>query len=194
MTYSIPDSQILDAALDVIAQRGYSGATTRQIAAAAGINAVTLFRRFTNKKSLLLAAVEREAERFRATGIVYTGDVEADLGRVVAFYHELVQHRGRVIAMLVNEIPRQPDLLDILEAPMAIAARVIALIERYQHEGTLSDEPPSQAYAALLGPIFLQVVFGSIRPDIFAAQFDTQQHVRRYLAGRATRPTDQHHP
>ena len=193
MTYSIPDSQILDAALDVIAQHGYSGATTRQIAAAAGINAVTLFRRFTNKKSLLLAAVEREAERFRATGIAYTGDVEADLGRVVAFYHELVQHRGRVIAMLVNEIPRQPDLLDILEAPMAIAARVIALLERYQHEGVLCDEPPSQAYAALLGPIFLQVVFGSIRPDVFRGPFDTHQHVQHYLAGRATRRIDQPH-
>jgi AcrR family transcriptional regulator len=188
MTYSIPDSQILDAALDVIAQHGYSGATTRQIAAAAGVNAVTLFRRFTSKKGLLLAAVEREAEHFRATGIAYTGDVEADLARVVAFYHELVQHRGRVIAMLLTEIPRQPDLLEILEAPMAIARGVFALIERYQHQGQLIDEPPNEAYAALLGPIFLQVVFGAIRPDIFAGPFDAHQYVRHYLAGRAPRP------
>ena len=47
----ISDKQILDAALDVMAERGYTGATTRQMAAAAGINEVTLFRRFGSKKT-----------------------------------------------------------------------------------------------------------------------------------------------
>jgi AcrR family transcriptional regulator len=35
---------MFDAALSVLAQRGYGGATTRRIAEAAGINEVTLFR------------------------------------------------------------------------------------------------------------------------------------------------------
>lgn len=188
MTRTISDSQILDAALDVIAQHGYAGATTRQIAAAAGINAVTLFRRFSNKKTLLMAAVEREAEKFSAAGIAYSGDAEADLLRVVHFYHELVQQRARVITMLLNEIPRQPDLLEILQVPLAIVGKVATLIERYQQEGVLVAEPPMQAYAGLVGPIFLQGLFGAIRPDVFGGAFQAQQHVQRFLAGRAVEP------
>jgi AcrR family transcriptional regulator len=188
MTRTIADSQILDAALDVIAQEGYAEATTRQIAAAAGVNAVTLFRRFSNKKNLLLAAVEREAEQFSAAGISFTGDIEADLGRVVQFYHELVQHRGRFIAMLLTEIPRHPDLLDILDVPLVVVGKVTALIERYQREGVLVEEPPLQTYATLVGPVFMQVVFSAIRPGVFTTPFDTQTHVRRFLAGRSPRP------
>jgi AcrR family transcriptional regulator len=186
MARTISDSQILDAALDVLAQHGYDGATTREIAAAAGINAVTLFRRFSTKKALLLAAVEREAAGFSASGVAYTGDVEADLARIARFYEELLRRRGRVMVMLLNEIPRHPDLLEILQTPLELLAKITALIERYQREGALVAEPPMQAFAALAGPIFLRGTLGSIRPDLFDASFDARRHVRSFLAGRAT--------
>ncbi|MCG8351742.1 MAG: TetR/AcrR family transcriptional regulator, partial [Chloroflexales bacterium] len=120
MTHTIADSQILDAALDVIAQKGYAGATTRQIAAAAGINEVTLFRRFGSKHKLLAAVIEQEAEHVTTLGIDYTGDLEADLGRVARFYRDLMHKRGRMIAMLITEIPRQPELIELLQTPLAI--------------------------------------------------------------------------
>ena len=54
MHYMCPaDDTILDAALAVLAREGYGGATTRKIAEEAGINEVTLFRKFKTKENLL---------------------------------------------------------------------------------------------------------------------------------------------
>lgn len=181
----ISDKQILDAALDVMAERGYTGATTRQMAAAAGINEVTLFRRFGSKKNLLMAAVEQEAEYFVAAGVDYTGDLEADLLRVVQFYQHLVQTRGRMIAMLMTEIPRQPELLEVMQTPLTIIAKIGALIGRYQHEGALVKEPLMQALISLIGPLFMAGIFGFVQPDLFKEPFEPAQQVQRYLQGRA---------
>lgn len=50
--------RILTAALRLFEQLGYSQATTRAIAKAAGVNEVTLFRQFGSKKQLLMACIE----------------------------------------------------------------------------------------------------------------------------------------
>jgi AcrR family transcriptional regulator len=184
MVRSVSDTQILDAALDVLAQQGYVGATTRQIAAAAGINEVTLFRRFGNKQNLLKVAIEQEAAAFVAAGIEYSGDVAADLLRVVQFYQHIVQERGRVITVLLTELPRQPELLELMQTPMAIMARVIALIERYQDEGVLVREPPAQAFTALVGALLLEGVLNYAGRGRFGPTIEPETLVRNYLSGR----------
>jgi len=50
--------QILDAAMTVFVEKGYSGSTTLEIAKAANISEVTLFRYFTSKQEMFLAGVE----------------------------------------------------------------------------------------------------------------------------------------
>lgn len=54
---------ILDAAGELIATHGYAATTTRAIAERAGVNEVTLFRRFGNKAGVLRALGERMAVR-----------------------------------------------------------------------------------------------------------------------------------
>ena len=51
--------RILLAAREISLRQGYAGATTRQIAAEAGVNEVTLFRHFGNKENIFKAAVEQ---------------------------------------------------------------------------------------------------------------------------------------
>ena len=60
---AISDEHILEAAVRIIAAHGYAGATTKQIASAAEISEVTLFRRFGSKKKLMQRIVEHEAAR-----------------------------------------------------------------------------------------------------------------------------------
>ena len=186
MARAISDHQILEAALAVIVKQGYAGATTREIAATAGINEVTLFRRFGSKQKLLTAVVEQEAENFIAAGIEYSGDVTADLLRVVRFYQNIVQHRGRVIAMMMTELPRHPELGEIMQTPMQIVGRVIAILARYQQEGKLVAEPPFQAFLALVGPLFLEGVLGAVGPNLLMTQLDPVELVDHYLQGRVS--------
>jgi AcrR family transcriptional regulator len=186
MARTISDDQILEAALNVIVQRGYAGATTREISAAAGMNEVTLFRRFGSKEQLLRAVVEQEAEHFYTSGIEYTGDLEGDLRRVVHFYRDLMAERGRVIAMLINEIPRQPELMALMETPLRIFAEITAMIERYQREGALVAEPPMQALMALVGPVFLGGLMGFVHLQMQDVVLEPEELVQHFLQGRST--------
>lgn len=51
--------RIIEAALQLISEKGYTAATTKTIAELAGVNEVTLFRHFGNKRGLLKAIVEQ---------------------------------------------------------------------------------------------------------------------------------------
>ena len=181
---AISDEKILQAAVDVISERGYAGATTKQIASRAGINEVTLFRRFGNKKNVMRSVVEREAKRLGDLNIRYSGDLVADLIQIVEVYQELMQRRGRVMLMLMSEIPRQPDLLEIAQVPQAQARRFASILTRYQAEGQLIQEPPMLALGSLIGPIFSASMLRSLEPDLARNLADAAQLVDRFLHGR----------
>lgn len=190
MARSVTNNQILEAALEIIIQRGYAGATTREIAAAAGINEVTLFRRYGTKENLLKAVVEQEAKKFAAAGIHPTNDLRADLVRVVTFYQTLMQTRGRVITAIMNEIPRQPELREIMQTPLGIFGEVVALIEHYQNNGLLVKGNPMQICIALIGPLMLEEVLTSIQPEFLGMSLEPAEHVRTFLKGHTARQVD----
>jgi AcrR family transcriptional regulator len=53
------ETKILTAALELFAQRGYGGTTTRDLSQAAGVAEGTLFRHFENKKAILVAVASQ---------------------------------------------------------------------------------------------------------------------------------------
>jgi AcrR family transcriptional regulator len=53
------EARILQAALKLFAQKGYSGTTTRDLAQAAGVAEGTLFRHFETKKAILVAVASQ---------------------------------------------------------------------------------------------------------------------------------------
>lgn len=82
MTPSDTETRILEAAAELIAERGYTGTTTSAIAEEAGVNEVTLFRRFDNKAGILqaLAAVAAASRgEFPPPDAVVGGDLRATL-------------------------------------------------------------------------------------------------------------------
>ena len=168
----------------VMAREGYAGATTKQIAAEANINEVTLFRRFGTKKNLLLAVVEQEVENFTAAGIQVTGELSGDLLRVVRFYQQLIEHRGNVLLLFLTEAPRQPELMELMSLPLSVVGRMMQLLAEYQQKGLLVQESPVQALAALVGPIFLEGIVRHVQPEMVGASLDPALRVERFLNGR----------
>ncbi len=53
--------RILDSGLHLFAERGFTGATTKEISAKAGVNEVTLFRHFGSKKALFASVIRERA-------------------------------------------------------------------------------------------------------------------------------------
>lgn len=58
MTEQSTKERMIQAAIELVNERGDQGATTKRIAERAGVNEVTLFRHFGNKKGLVKAAID----------------------------------------------------------------------------------------------------------------------------------------
>jgi len=64
-TRTVTEARILEAAVQLFAQNGFKGASTRDIARLARVNEVTLFRYFPRKNDLFCAAAESRLSRVR---------------------------------------------------------------------------------------------------------------------------------
>ena len=181
-TWDATQSAILDAVATCAAQYGFSGLTTRRIAKEAGVNEVTLYRRFGNKAALINAAFQREADTMQSQAIYYTGDVEADLRRIVETLVQLGNRRRFLLPMILLELPRNEELRNAVKHPQQAVGGVVSLLSRYQQEGKLQQEPPLAAFVALVGPIMFTLLVGSILPDT-SQLLEPTTIVRNFLEG-----------
>lgn len=184
MAKSVSDQQILDAALSTIIARGYSGATTKQIAEAANVNEVTLFRRFGSKKNMLLASVEKQVAEFAEDAIHYTGDLEADLTRIATAHRRFSRNKGKLFPVLMAELPRQPELAEVLAKPLTVMMQIISIIQQYQERGCLVQEDPIHTLASLIGPMVLTEMLVEIHGPSVATPLEIEHHIQTFLEGR----------
>ena len=181
----INDEKVYRAVIQTVIDRGYAGAKTKQIAEAAGISEVTLFRKYESKAELVKQAITATAVQMDFTSAThYTGDIEADLERVVQAYQDISAQYGQFITALMGEIARHPELGDLLDAPLQLMEGVAVLLGRYQAEDVLQPELPLQAVAALLGPLMITNMIRQTNAAVSLPAADAGQHVRRFLDGR----------
>lgn len=181
----VSDAKIYRAAIQVVVERGYSGATTRQIAAAAGISEVTLFRKYGSKAGLMKEAIAAMANDFDLqAAATYTGDLAEDLLRVAQIYQASAAEFGRFVYTVLLEVPRHPELADSLDMPLGLIGQVGQLLARYQAEGVLIQEHPLHAVAALWGPLMVTNVIRAAAPGIAPPPFNLNAHVAQFLDGR----------
>lgn len=184
----IQDEIVYRAAVQVVIERGYSGATTKSIAEVAGISEVSLFRKYGNKAQLTGQAIAVITDRIDLqSAVTYTGDVAVDLLRVVRAYQSSADEFGQFIYTVLMEIPRHPELADSLDMPLGLIGRVGQLLARYQTEGVLVQEHPLHAVAALWGPLMVTNIIRSAAPGIAPPQIDLEAHVAQFLGGRLLR-------
>ena len=68
--------RIFDAAVDLLVERGYAGATVGAVAARAGVGVKTIYRRFANRDEMLLASI---SDRVGMISFENSGDTFVDL-------------------------------------------------------------------------------------------------------------------
>lgn len=180
----VSDERILEATLDTILTYGYDGATTRLIAAAANVNEVTLFRKFGSKTNMVLLAVNQELSAFRESHIAYTGNLQADLERIVQFYATLFAKRAKFIPLIISELPRRADLRAGMQQLDVVVHSLTTIIAQYQASGQLRREPPLQTLIALLSPVLTISVVHTLN-DQLELPIDSSAHVHAFLQGRS---------
>lgn len=81
--------KIIDATMALIRDKGYVATTTRDIAHLAGVNECTLFRKFKNKKDIVLSGVAQEKWRANITPEIFQNvqwDLRPDLEMFMNVY------------------------------------------------------------------------------------------------------------
>ncbi len=186
MVKKIEDSQVFTATVDVLLAHGYAGAKTKMIADKAGINEVTLFRKYGTKAQLVLAALQHEREAFRAQSIVYSGNLAADLLQMVRLYSEASPRQSQLMMLIMADAIRYPELRETMRVPFGTVAHFGAIIARYQAEGKLQPSDPTLIVGALVGPIVINTMLRSAESDLPVPTIDLQTHVHHFLHGYAT--------
>lgn len=125
------DPEILDAALDVLAETGYDGMTIDMVAARAKAGKATLYRRWASKTELVLDAVAcMKSSGQDLTSPPDTGTLRGDLVAMVKSPTIAESERKlKVMAGIVSMIARDPELAvaahEALVEPRAAANRII---------------------------------------------------------------------
>ena len=176
--------RILQAAAQVFSEKGYAGATTRAIAAAAGVNEVTIFRRFGSKKNLLMAVTNQFSALpglEAALESQLTGDYREDLLRLGSRFLATMRERRAVVLMMLCEAERLPEVGEVIAQVPHQQRRLLGEYLRQQMKrGVVRDLDPEIAAQVFFGMFFAyctsQILLAGtpiseLPPEAVAAQF-----------------------
>jgi TetR/AcrR family transcriptional regulator len=149
-------SRILDAADEIFVRRGIDGARMQEIADHARVNKALLHYYFRSKADLARAVWLRIASSF-VPGVfqMLASDLSLDekIDRFVDAYHTRLTRHPYLLAYVISEAARHPDLVDdFLSSERRQAARrmVSKLREQIRHHAKTRRLPPVSAEQFLI--------------------------------------------
>lgn len=135
---------IIAAGLKLFSEKGYLGATTREIAKLAGVSEVTLFRHFTNKQNLFISVLQRYSflpQLRELTKELQKRPLKEAL-KVIAinFLNELRAKRD-LINIIHAEHKRYPEVLKeyFRNLSDSLITELAEFLRGYEREGILRD-------------------------------------------------------
>ncbi len=155
---------ILDATLELLAERGFHATTMDSIAERAGVGKNTIYRRWSAKDALIIDAF-----------LHFTADLELRAGPGDEVYPRLLEYArslerfyadplaSRLLPGLLGELQRDPAFADAYAERVVGPLRepIVALLELARERGELrADADPDQIADMLVGPGFLRMLFG----------------------------------
>jgi AcrR family transcriptional regulator len=195
------DKAILNATLEILFDKGYAGLTIDGVAAKTGVSRPTIYRRWSSKPALVIAALAQ------SIGLSPTPDTGALRDDLLAFQNEQVimmnaPQSRRVTAGLVADLVADPELAESYFGDYVAARRasVWQALQRGIDRGELrADADFALIYDLLMGPLFMRsVVRGEpLGPDmaevtvdlVLAAFGNGKGQRRRASATKADRDT-----
>ena len=146
-------AELLHAAFQQLADRGFEGLRTRDVAVAAGVNVATLHYYFPTKEDLIAGVVEQAMQLFRTT-LEPHGSPADQLRNHLRSVRRLVQEEpdlGIVMGELSLRAVRDPAIARIMhETREGWHGTVRGLLRRAAKEGHLRPELDSDEVAAMI--------------------------------------------
>ncbi len=163
-------TEILEAAAQVFADKGYDATTTRDIAEVVDMGESTLYNYFQNKREILLAIVNRKRLEldeffFQITPVDDRQGLVNLIDQMMIFWFS----RVNFTRTLIGEAWRNPEIMSVLQDRLE---RLVVLIKTYLdsqvEDGHFRDIQTLLVARMILGMFFslqLPVIFGS-QPEL----------------------------
>ena len=147
------DPEILDAALEVLAETGYDGMTIDMVAARAKAGKATLYRRWASKGELVIDAVAcmKQAD-LSPENLPDTGSLRGDLVAMIKPHTlEESERKLRVMAGLMSLLASNPDLAEAAHAAIVEPRLAInrLFLQRAIDRGEISAETNIELIASI---------------------------------------------
>lgn len=187
--------RILDAAEELIAERGYAATSTRAIAERAGVNEVTLFRRFENKAGILRGLGERFAAKSAARAVSELPDPDDVLGTLRAIARQEIEssiESGGVALRLAFDARSVPEVAAMVgEGPRANLEALAGYFTDRQRAGAVREDIDAvvlaEAFSSLTSSfVMLRSMMGT-RPEDTMQGTSVEQLVDLFWSGSRAR-------
>ena len=166
--YDETQLKIMDATMTLIIDKGYSGATTKDIAKLAGVNESTIFRRFDGKKEIVIAAMElpKWNPKLSESDFTYQGNLEEDLISFSEVYMNKVTPQMVKVSIGLRSAELQGAVLPgIMKVPMVFKKVLLKYFAEMIENGNMCDcdmESVALQFIAMnFGFVFLDASFGN---------------------------------
>lgn len=160
--------KIIDAAMMLVRDNGYVATTTKAIAKAAGVNECTLFRKFKNKKDIVLQGVSQAGWRANITPEVFE-NVQWDLQSDIEMFMRAYMDRMTPDFVNLSIGLRAPQLYEetsalIMKVPQAFLSSFTQYLNKMFDLGKIPkadfDALALTIFSSTFGYAFLNASFG----------------------------------
>jgi len=160
---------IIQAAIEIFAEKGFSASSTSEIARKAGVAEGTIFRHYKTKKDLLIAIIEPVIRNLLAPFIVQDLDKVLDqrynnfeefLRAMEVNRKHFLEKNLSLFKILIQEIPFHPELKELFKryvTPEPLA-KLDALIKHFQAKGEII-QLPTYTIVRLVGTSIIGYLF-----------------------------------
>jgi AcrR family transcriptional regulator len=190
---------ILDAALELFADKGYFGTSLRDIASVVGVRESALYNYFPGKEALfsalITAAHEHKAEQMAGLLAEPVDDMQSLLERLTSLVLDnfAVPRQQQLFRVLMSDGMRlaKQGRINLIERMTSGAEPLHDLMRRLITEGGLRPRNPELLAIEFMGPLLLWRHWHAVQPHgplVTNRQVFIRDHVAHFLGG-ATPPS-----
>ncbi len=178
--------KILQSALELMSEKGYISATTREIAEKAGFREITLFRHFGSKERLFEEILRRYSFLPKLRELIPLLDSYSyrdALLEVGLRYFETLKLRKHIIRIMLSEISLHPDKLRrVYDAFITEMIRTLAgYLRRLQKKGRLRNFNPESGARGFLGMVFSYFLVEEVVKDRNVSKRETKRVIDSFV-------------
>jgi AcrR family transcriptional regulator len=180
--------EILKAAMELFAQKGFRGTTTRDLAAQAAVNEAIIFRYFTNKTELYRAILEEKVHQSRDEHYIEVEKLSqaSDPSTFLEFlgnkFLERHEQDSTFMRLLLFSALEGHELAEMFLESMEARDPMVSYLEKQMADGTFRRMDPVLASRAFLGMFVCHVQMQEIFGENRKPEFDRGQVVRTFVS------------